>query len=63
MLNKVAAIIGTSVAIIFLVGLAFTLTKSRLIGFFDVLPVYIIMGSAIAMMLVELYTYYKEHKE
>ncbi len=37
----------------FLVGLATTLTKSPMIGFFDILPVYLIMGLAIIMMLVE----------
>jgi len=37
----------------FLIGLATTLTRSSMIGFFDVLPVYILMGVAIFMMLYE----------
>ena len=40
-------------AILFLVGLATTLTRSTMIGFFDVLPVFILMGIAIIMMLYE----------
>ena len=39
--------------IAFLVGLATTLTRSTMIGFFDVLPVYILMGIAIFMMVYE----------
>ena len=39
--------------IVFLVGLATTLTRSMMITFWDVLPVYILMGIAIAMMLYE----------
>jgi len=39
--------------IAFLIGLATTLTRSMLIGFKDVLPVYILMGLVIAMMLYE----------
>ena len=46
-------IIGLSFAIFFLVGLATTLTKSSMIGFFDVLPVYILMFAAIIMMVYE----------
>jgi hypothetical protein len=42
-------------AILFLGGLATTLTRSMMIGFFDVLPVYIFMGIAIGMMLYEAY--------
>ena len=37
----------------FLVGLATTLTRSMMIGFLDVLPVYILMGIAIVMMIYE----------
>jgi hypothetical protein len=37
----------------FLIGLATTLTRSSMIGFFDVLPVYILMAVAIFMMLYE----------
>ncbi|OUX47059.1 MAG: hypothetical protein CBE35_00095 [Candidatus Pelagibacter sp. TMED275] len=53
MMNKIVTIIGLSFALFFLVGLATTLTKSMMIGFFDVLPVYILMGIAIAMMIYE----------
>ena len=45
--------LGSLLAIAFLVGLAFTLTRSSMIGFFDVLPVYILMGIAIFMMIYE----------
>ena len=45
--------LGSLLAIAFLVGLAFTLTRSSMIGFFDVLPVYILMGIAIFMMVYE----------
>ena len=42
-----------SLAIIFLFGLATTLTRSPMIGFLDVLPVFIVMTLAIGMMLYE----------
>ena len=42
-----------SLLIAFLIGLATTLTRSMMIGFFDVLPVYILMAIAIFMMLYE----------
>ena len=45
--------LGSLLAIAFLVGLATTLTRSSMIGFFDVLPVYILMGGAIFMMVYE----------
>ena len=45
--------LGSLLAIAFLVGLATTLTRSPMIGFFDVLPVYILMGIAIFMMVYE----------
>ena len=38
---------------LFLIGLATTLTRSMMIGFFDVLPVYILMGMVIVMMFYE----------
>ena len=53
LMNKLVTLIGLSFAIFFLVGLATTLTKSMMIGFFDVLPVYILMILAISMMLYE----------
>ena len=52
-MNKIATIIGLSFAIFFLVGLATTLTRSMMITFWDVLPVYILMGVAIIMMVYE----------
>ena len=52
-MSKLTTIIGCSVAIAFLVGLATTLTRSSMIGFKDVLPVYILMGLVIAMMIYE----------
>ena len=53
MTNKISTIIGTALAIAFLVGLATTLTRSMMIGFKDVLPVYILMGIVITMMVYE----------
>ena len=52
-MNKITNIIGLSFAIFFLVGLATTLTRSMMIGFLDVLPVYILMVAAIIMMVYE----------
>tara|TARA_B100000575_G_C22493977_1_gene324832 strand:- start:237 stop:419 length:183 start_codon:yes stop_codon:yes gene_type:complete len=51
--DNIAKIIGCSLAVLFLLGLATTLTRSSMIGFIDVLPVYIVMTLAIAMMLYE----------
>ena len=52
-MNKITTIIGLSFAVFFLIGLATTLTRSMMIGFLDVLPVYILMGLVIVMMLYE----------
>ena len=52
-MQKYTTFLGSLLAIAFLVGLAFTLTRSPMIGFFDVLPVYILMGIAIFMMVYE----------
>jgi len=52
-MNKITTIIGLSFAVFFLLGLATTLTRSMMIGFKDVLPVYILMGLVIVMMLYE----------
>ena len=49
-MNKITTIIGLSFAVFFLIGLATTLTKSMMIGFLDVLPVYILMAAAIIMI-------------
>ena len=53
MMNKLTTLLGSILAISFLIGLATTLTRSTMIGFFDVLPVFILMGIAIFMMLYE----------
>jgi len=53
MINKITTILGVSLAIAFLVGLATTLQRSTMIGFFDVLPVFILMAIAIGMMVYE----------
>ena len=52
-MQKFTTLLGSLLAIAFLVGLATTLTRSTMIGFFDVLPVYILMGLVICMMLYE----------
>ena len=52
-MNKLTKIIGLLIAIAFLVGLATTLTRSMMIGFLDVMPVYILMGIAIFMMIYD----------
>ena len=52
-MNKITTVIGLSFAVFFLIGLATTLTKSMMIGFLDVLPVYILMVAAIVMMIYE----------
>ena len=52
-MNKLTSIIGCALTIAFLVGLATTLTRSMMIGFKDVLPVYILMGLVICMMIYE----------
>ena len=54
------ALFGTSLAVLFLVGLATTLTKSPMISFLDILPVFLIMGLAIIMMLIETFENFKK---
>jgi len=53
MLNNITKFLGSFLAAIFLIGLATTLTRSSMIGFWDVLPVYILMAIAIFMMIYE----------
>jgi|TARA_B110000438_G_scaffold294763_1_gene336671 hypothetical protein len=53
MLNKLTTFLGSALASAFLIGLATTLTRSSMIGFFDVLPVFILMAIAIFMMVYE----------
>ena len=55
MLNKITTLLGSVLAAAFLIGLATTLTRSSMIGFWDVLPVYILMALAIVMMIYEAY--------
>tara|TARA_B100000927_G_C16230581_1_gene375239 strand:+ start:427 stop:609 length:183 start_codon:yes stop_codon:yes gene_type:complete len=50
---EIIKVIACVIAISFLLGLAVTLTRSSMIGFFDVLPVYLFMGLAIIMMIYE----------
>ena len=52
-MQKFTTLLGSLLAIAFLIGLATTLTRSTMIGFFYVLPVYILMGIAIFMMVYE----------
>ena len=52
-MNKITTLVGLSFALFFLIGLATTLTRSMMISFVDVLPVYILMGVAIVMMVYE----------
>ena len=52
-MQKFTTFLGSLLDIVFLLGLATTLTRSPMIGFFDVLPVYILMGIAIFMMIYE----------
>ena len=52
-MQKLTTFLGTLLATAFLVGLATTLTRSTMIGFFDVLPVYILMAIANFMMVYE----------
>jgi steroid 5-alpha reductase family enzyme len=52
-MSKFTTFLGTLLAAAFLIGLATTLTRSTMIGFFDVLPVYIFMAIEIFMMVYE----------
>ena len=53
MKDKITTIIGVALCTFFLIGLATTLTRSMMIGFKDVFPVYILMGIVIVMMFYE----------
>ncbi len=52
-MTKFTTFLGTLLALVFLIGLATTLTRSTMISFFDVLPVYILMAIAIFMLVYE----------
>lgn len=54
-MNKITTTLGVALASAFLLGLATTLTKSMMIGWLDVLPVFLLMGVAIWMMIYEAY--------
>ena len=56
MLNKITTLLGSGLATLFLIGLATTLTRSSMIGFWDILPVYILMAVAIFMMFYEAFS-------
>ena len=53
MINKFTTVIGVLIASAFLIGLGNTLTRSPMIGWLDVLPVYLLMIVAIGMMVYE----------
>ena len=61
MINKIAAILGTGLTIIFLLSVTITLNASNMITFFDILPVWIIMGVAIFMMMIEVLEIFDIH--
>ena len=52
-MQKFTTLLGSLLAAAFLIGLATTLTRSSMIGFFDVLPVYVLMAVAIVMMVYQ----------
>ena len=52
-MTKITTFLGSLLAVVFLIGLATTLTRSPMIGFFDILPVYILMAIAILMLVYE----------
>ena len=52
-MQKFTTLLGSILAASFLIGLATTLTKSMMIGWLDVLPVFILMVIAIWMMVYE----------
>ena len=61
MINKIAAILGTGLTIIFLLGVTITLNASNMITLFDILPVWIIMAAAIFMMMIEVLEIFDIH--
>ena len=60
MISKICSVLGCSLAIIYLGGLAVTLTGSPIINFTLALPVWIVMGIAFIMMLYDLYENFKK---
>ena len=61
MINKIAAIIGTTLTVSFLLGVTFTLNKSNMIGLFDILPVINIIAAAIFMIMNEVLETFEIH--
>ena len=51
-MQKFTTLLGSLLAIAFLVGLATTLTRSSMIGFFDVLPVYILLDKQLKILIL-----------
>ena len=60
MISKICSIIGCSLAVIYLGGLAVTLTGSSIINFSLAIPVWIVMGIAFGMMFYDLYEHLKK---
>jgi hypothetical protein len=52
-MQKFTTLLGSLFATAFLIGLASTLTRSSLISFTDVLPIYILLVVVIFMMFYE----------
>ena len=52
-MTKITTFLGSLLAVVFLIGLATTLTRSPMISFFDILPVYILMAIAFFMLVYE----------
>ena len=52
-MTKITTFLGSLLAVVFLIGLATTLTRSPMISFFDILPVYILIAIAIFMLVYE----------
>ena len=52
-MTKFTTFLGSLLAVVFLIVLATTLTRSPMIGFFDILPVYVLMAIAIFMLVYE----------
>ena len=61
MITKICSVIGCLLAIIYLGGLAVTLTGSPIINFKLALPVWIVIGIAFAMMIYDLYENFKKN--
>ena len=56
MISKLTTFIGVALAVAFLVGLSSTLTRSPSIGFWDILPAYILVAISIGMMFYDTFS-------